>query len=122
MKKRLRKKLRLREFQELGFHVNFELPNNQSLEEIDMLLNDIIAFAEANSLFIAGGINFFYVTAGPRQSVTEAQRQSSTDWLMQRREVTDLQVRPLCDAWYVKDEEWIDALPHELVGRPGLND
>ena len=121
MKKRLRKKLRLREFQEMGFHVNFELTDYQSPEETDAFIDSIIAFAEANSLFIAGGVNFFYVTAGPRHSVTEAQRQLFTDWLTKRQGVIDLQVFSLSDAWYVKDEEWVDVLPHELLGRPGLN-
>jgi len=121
MKKRLRKKLRLREFQEMGFHTTFELADYKSPEATDTLLDSIIAFAEANSLFLAGGLNFFYVTAGPRRSVTEAQRLLFTDWLMQQQAIIDLKVLPLSDAWYVKDEEWADALPHELIGRSGLN-
>ena len=122
MKKRLRKKLRLQEFREMGFHVNFELTNFESIESTDALLADIIAFAEANNLFVAGGVNFFYVTAGPRCSVTGAQRQQFTAWLAQQQAVTDLRVLPLSDAWYMKEEEWVDALPHELVGRPALSE
>jgi uncharacterized protein YggL (DUF469 family) len=118
MKKRLRKKLRLREFQEMGFHVNFELTDNQSSEATDTLLVNIIAFAEANGLFLTGGINFFYVTAGPRHSATAAQRLLFTDWIMQQEAITGLQVLPLSDAWYMKDEEWADTLPHELISRP----
>jgi uncharacterized protein YggL (DUF469 family) len=121
MKKRLRKKLRLQEFQEMGFHVNFELTSYESLGRTDAFIDNIIAFSEANNLFVAGGVNFFYVTAGPRRSVTEEQRQQFADWLSQQQAVTDLQVLPLSDAWYVKDEEWVDVLPHELIGRPGLN-
>jgi uncharacterized protein YggL (DUF469 family) len=121
MKKRLRKKLRLQEFQEMGFHVNYELTDYESPTSTGALIDDITAFTKANRLFVAGGVNFFYVTAGPRRSVTEAQRQLFTDWLAQQQMVTDLQVLPLSDAWYVKDEEWIDVLPHEMVGRPGLN-
>ncbi len=120
MKKRLRKKLRLREFQEMGFHVNFELADYQSSEATDALLDSVIAFAEDNGLFLAGGLGFFYVTARPRHSVTVEQRQLFIEWLMQQQAIIGLQALPLSDAWYVKDEEWVNTLPHELTGRPGL--
>ncbi|RZK34717.1 MAG: DUF469 family protein [Hymenobacter sp.] len=122
MKKRLRKKLRLREFREMGFHVRFELAANYTQEDTDSLLDNLIDFVEANGLFIGGGLNFFYVTAKPRHSVTEPQRQLLSDWLAQQPLVTELQVLPLSDAWYVQDAEREDALPHELVGRPGTSE
>ena len=117
MKKRLRKKLRLREFQEMGFQVDFEFVN-YPLEPSDWEFYDTVAaFAATNNLHINGIENSFYVTAAPRKSVTPAQHQLMADWLARQPNITDLQVGPLSDAWHITAKEWQNALPHEMVGR-----
>ena len=89
----------------MGFQVNFDFAD-YPLQEADwQFFNKAVPLAEANSLYLVGGLNSFYVTAVPRQSATEVQRQLLTDWLAQQPEVTNLVISPLSDAWYVKDEE-----------------
>ncbi|WP_460576767.1 50S ribosome-binding protein YggL [Hymenobacter coalescens] len=100
MKKRLRKKLRLKEFQELGFHASFDLaPAQDDLTFFDQL----IPFVESIGLFIGGGINNFYAVAGHRQSATPEQQQALREWLTQHPQVSNIDIGPLNDAWHSTD-------------------
>jgi uncharacterized protein YggL (DUF469 family) len=101
MKKRLRKKLMLREFQQLGFRFQFDF-----VEPIDEakewgFLEALMAYEDANGISAAGGPNSFYVYFDfNRASVTPQQRQNLIEWLKQRTDIINVEVKPLTDAWY----------------------
>lgn len=100
MKKRLRKKLRLREFQEMGFSVKFDL-NLPNTSEANFAFGDkLIAEIESNNLLMGGSLNGFFVQSDSRRSATDADRQAIESWLRQQPEVTAIGVGPLVDAWY----------------------
>ena len=100
MKKRLRKKLRLREFQEMGFHVNFDL-NIPFTDEAEFdFLDEIVDFIEQRRLEIGGSMSSFYVTYAGRGSATEADREALNAWLQKHPSVSNVKVWPLDDVWY----------------------
>jgi len=105
VKKRLRKKLHVDEFQELGFEVCFHVADNLSHDAFDAVVDAFISQAiEAHGLLCGGGgknpaWNVF-VTREGRGSVTEAHRQATERWLAARPEVNAVQIGPLVDAWY----------------------
>ena len=104
-KKRLRKKLRVGEFQELGFAVTFEMDAALSTEARNQLLEDFIVHAiTPNGLEFGGGgaaseWDGFVAAAAQRASVTEAQRAQVVAWLAQDRRIVRHEVSPLVDAW-----------------------
>jgi len=100
MKKRLRKKLRLREFQELGFLTDFDLNTTFTHEAEHTFWNKLIAFVESQGLEIGGGLNSFYVVRTGRGTATEADREFLMAWLHQQPEVSNVKVWPLDDAWH----------------------
>jgi uncharacterized protein YggL (DUF469 family) len=99
MKKRLRKKLRLREFQEIGFHTDFSL-SAPSTEAEFAFWDKLIAFVEKQRLEIGGGINSFYATRVGRGTATDVDRKELRAWLQQQPEVSVVKVWPLDDAWH----------------------
>lgn len=99
--RRLRKKLCVDEFQELGFELNLELKNDLSEEAIDAFLDAFLAEAmDANELDYVGGDDFGLVCSAKRGSVTEEQRSNVEAWLKARSELIKVEVSPLLDAWY----------------------
>ncbi|KAA0696661.1 DUF469 domain-containing protein [Halopseudomonas laoshanensis] len=99
--RRLRKKLCVDEFQELGFELNLDLKDDLSVEEIDTFLDQFILQAlDANGLDYVGGEDFGLVCLAGRGSVTEEQRAAVESWLKGRSELTKVEVSPLLDAWY----------------------
>ena len=102
---RQRKKLRVAEFQELGFHVTAELAEGLDAEAriaaCDAFLRDGI---EANRLTYGGAIDDrldgFVSPEGNRSSSTEEHRRIVIDWLERRAEFRAVVVGPLIDAWY----------------------
>ena len=97
--RRLRKKLHVDEFRELGFAVRFVLaPSDDPLASLrfwDAFLAEAI---EAQALQYGGGAEGF--VCAERGSVAEAQRAQVRDWLLARGEATQVEVGPLVDAWY----------------------
>jgi len=92
---RLRKKLCVDEFQELGFEEDL------SEEAIDAFLEAFIKEAmEANGLGYVGGDDFGLVCLQKRGSVNEEQRAAVEAWLKNRSELTKYEVSPLLDVWY----------------------
>ena len=105
MRKRLRKKLHVGEFQELGCEVRFQVVDNLSHEAFDTVVDAFISQAiEANGLVCGGGGKnpdwSVFVTCDGRSSVTEAHRRAMETWLADRPEVYTFQMGPLVDAWY----------------------
>ena len=100
MKKRLRKKLRLHEFQEMGFEVQFDFTHEKSEAEINTFWDEKIEFVESQGLFIGGSITNFFATADHRKSTKLEQREALLNWLNARADVKDVVVGPLRDAWH----------------------
>lgn len=104
MKKRLRKKLRLVEFQEFGFEVRFSL--SESLRETDLdrfwdsFILDVI---EARGLMCGGSSGrswSVFVTRSGRQSPSQDDREFVLRWLESHSDVQEPRAGPLVDAWY----------------------
>lgn len=100
MKKRLRKKLRLREFQEMGFSVKYDLDAAMTEDKLSFFWVKLIQMIEANHLMIGGGENDFFVATDSRRTATETDRATIQNWLQQQPEVSNITISPLVDAWY----------------------
>ncbi|WP_404938832.1 YggL family protein [Pseudomonas sp. JDS08PS003] len=99
--RRLRKKLCVDEFQELGFELNLDFKEDLAEEAIDAFLDAFLKEAmEANGLGYVGGDDFGLVCLSKRGSVSEAQRAAVEAWLKGRTELTSVEVSPLLDVWY----------------------
>jgi uncharacterized protein YggL (DUF469 family) len=118
MKKRIRKKKRVGEFQELGFMLAFRFQKDISVTERNALLDRFVEEAiEPNGLVFGGGgldeWEGFVRSDKPRGSATEDHRKAVEKWLVQEPLVLSYNVGPLMDAWHdnfaeVLKEGWID--------------
>jgi len=125
MKKRLRKKLRLGEFQELGFEVSFRFSDNASDKTFDEVMEAFIIQAiESNGLICGGGGKnpelSFFVSLDRRGSVTNEHRQAIQRWLETRPEVKEIRVGPPVDAWHSVSIARILAKSKSYEKIPGL--
>jgi uncharacterized protein YggL (DUF469 family) len=99
--RRLRKKLCVDEFQELGFELNLGFKEGLDETAIDDFLEAFLTEAmDANGLDYVGGDDFGLVCLSNRGSVSEEQRATVEAWLKARPELTEVKVSPLLDAWY----------------------
>jgi len=111
MRKRLRKKLHLKEFQELGFEIWFKMKSILNVEDHNQFWDDFIEEAiEANGLAFGGGFGpeegegqGFVVTSPGRGSATDEHRVIMQEWLMNHPEIEKYRVDQLRDAWYGGD-------------------
>lgn len=98
--RRLRKKLRVGEFKEEGFEVNFKYKANLTNEEqLDVLMKFITEAIESRHLAFGGGENGFITRAG-RGSTTEEDRQAVRSWLLSCGAIEQVRVNENEDAWY----------------------
>ena len=103
--RRLRKKLRVDEFQELGFEVSFELRDGLDEAQIDQFWDEfIVQSIEKNGLAFGGSTNGF-VSAFGRGSTNEMHREIVEAWLKNRLEVESAQTGPLVDVWYGQNDD-----------------
>ncbi len=97
---RLRKKLRVGEYQEFGFQfaVTYakELAESEAEVLIDSFLNELI---EPRNLALAGWVSGGYIAYFGRGSASDADREAVREWFLARPEVTSVEVGPLVDAW-----------------------
>lgn len=100
MRKRLRKKKRIGEFQELGFEVCTTLRTGLSEQERDAFLDRVIAFVEARRLGYGGGDVSAFVSYLGRGSLTEQDREAFSAFLAGDTAVERHELGPLRDAWY----------------------
>lgn len=99
--RRLRKKLCVDEFQELGFELNLEFKEDLDDQAIDAFLDAFLTEAmDANGLDYVGGEDFGLVCLAKRGSVTEEHRAVVEAWLKARSELTKVEVSSLMDAWH----------------------
>ena len=98
--RRLRKKLRIGEFKEEGFEVNFKYKANLTNEEqLDILTKFITEAIESRNLAFGGGENGFITRPG-RGSTTEEDRQAVSSWLLSCSSIEQVHVNENEDAWY----------------------
>jgi len=105
MKKRLRKKLKIAEFQELGFFVTGTF-NPVEEAALDIFFEKLIEFAEANGMQCGGGYNTedFEVFVNTGKSVAGANaelRQKFVDFVAAAKaEIKEFEATELMDAYY----------------------
>ncbi len=103
--RRLRKKLRVGEFQELGFEFEARLKEAiTSEEETDLIDTFISEIVEPRALAFGGGLEGGFVASCRRGSVSEGDRAAVHSWLSARQEVNIVTVGPLIDAWFPLEE------------------
>jgi uncharacterized protein YggL (DUF469 family) len=104
MKKRLRKKLHVREFKEMGFPVRFKVALDVDEGGLSVFMDAFLTEAvEANGLGFGGGGNHEwegFITMMERGSATEEHRTKVASWLEAHPQVEEHEVGPLEDAWY----------------------
>ena len=104
MRRRLRKKLRVGEFREMGFSLRFVLPPDldepAQMEFFDSFIGQAI---EGNGLCYGGGCGATwdgFVAHAGRGTVTEQDRERVRQWLARHTRVSGLVVGTLVDAWH----------------------
>ncbi|MGH8355560.1 MAG: YggL family protein [Pseudomonas sp.] len=99
--RRLRKKLCVDEFQELGFELNLNFKDDLTDEAIDAFLDQFLREAmTGNDLGYVGGDDYGLVCLSKRGSVSEEQRAKVETWLKGRSELIDFSASLLMDVWY----------------------
>lgn len=99
--RRLRKKLCVDEFQELGFELEFSYKEGLEAAAIDTFIDQLLDQAIAdNGLDYIGTEEFGLVCLAKRGSVEQAQRDAVEGWLQGRDELKSFTVSPLIDVWY----------------------
>jgi uncharacterized protein len=102
--RRLRKKLRVAEFQELGFQIEFKFPEGMNPDDqSELFMGFIENVIEGRSLNFGGGEESGFVTRSSRGSATEEDRQAVKTWLEATGVVHSVTVGALQDAWYGAD-------------------
>ncbi|NRA72377.1 MAG: YggL family protein [Gammaproteobacteria bacterium] len=100
---RLRKKLRVDEFQELGFEVTWAFAkgtNDQQIDQmVDKLINDVI---EVNKLGFAGGGDLVWEGLVCTQQLGQCtdEHRSAVQAFLEANGATDIEVTPLFDLWW----------------------
>lgn len=103
--RRLRKKLCVDEFQELGFEITLTYVEGIEAKAVDAFLEAFLTEAmEANGLGYIGGEDYGFVCLAKRGSVSEEQRNQVEAWLKGRSELSEYSVSPLMDVWYPENE------------------
>lgn len=119
--RRLRKKLRIGEFKELGFAIAVDLkpPITRDMEDsvVSAFLTEIV---DPRSMVFGGWISDGFITRLGRGSVTEVDRAMTLSWLEARPEIETARVGPLVDAWYPtsKGQVLMRATKHSFCSKP----
>ncbi len=115
MKKRLRKKLRVGEFKELGFCVRFQLDESLTDGDLENFLDQFLAEAIESQGLDFGGSGHHewqgFVTLNRRGSVTEEHKKLVDEWLGRHPSVKEHETGRLLDAWYDTCEWEVGELP-----------
>ncbi len=106
--RRLRKKLRVDEFQELGFEIEIQASDNA---DIEVLVGKwLIEVMDNNGMMFGGGCDEGegwirgFVTKRGGGTLTEEHRTIVKDWLASRQKVKEFETKPLRDAWHGWDD------------------
>ncbi len=99
--RRLRKKLCVDEFQELGCELSLTYKDGLAEAELESFLDQFIDDAvQGNGLGYVGGDDYGFVCLSKRGSVNEEQRSKLEAWLKGRSELASFTLSPLVDVWY----------------------
>lgn len=99
--RRLRKKLCVDEFQEVGFELLLEFREDLEAEAVEAFTEAFLAQAiGGNGLIFVGCDEFGMVCLAKRGSVNAEQRAAVEAWLQGRGELASFKVGELVDAWY----------------------
>lgn len=99
--RRLRKKLKIAEFQELGFEYKAELAKAMDDEAQSKMIEDlVIGVIEPRGLALGGWVHSGFVSKNGLGSVTEEDKAAVNQWLLSRAELKNIEVSALMDAWY----------------------
>ena len=99
--RRLRKKLCVDEFQELGCELTLNLREGLSEGEIDDFVDAfLVEGIDGNGLGYVGGEDYGFVCLSQRGSVNAEQRSALEAWLKGRKELEGFTLSPLLDVWY----------------------
>lgn len=99
--RRLRKKLCVDEFQELGFELILNYQEDLSGEAFETFFDEFLKQGiEGNGLIFIGCDEFGMVCLGKRGSVSAEQRAAVEAWLQGRSELESFKIGELADAWY----------------------
>lgn len=107
--RRLRKKLKVVEFQELGFMVNLSFDPHQL--ELEQVIDHWLLFVESQGWSFGGGGSLTgstlsgYLVQFEQGSMTAADRQTVSDWLTGQPWNTAFHCGVLTDAWHGPWEE-----------------
>ena len=107
--RRLRKKLRVGEFQELGFTISFRFDSQRY--NLDQALDHWIEFVESQGWGFGGGggegsdILSGYLASFERGTLGEADRDRARQWLGNQPGFACIQCAELSDAWHGPWEE-----------------
>jgi uncharacterized protein len=103
MRKRLRKKRRLAEFQELEIPVTFRLDEKLNEAAVEAFLHQLADAMESRGLAVIGSGDVEWygaVSSLERGSVSEDDQSFVREWLSTDARVKDLLVGALRDAWH----------------------
>ena len=102
LKKRLRKKYHVGEFQEFGCDVEAELREGLTAAAADKVFDEFIEEIERRKLCFGGGSDKRsfrgFLTARPRSSFSEEQRNAIAAWLLEHAKIERSEVGQLVDA------------------------
>lgn len=100
--RRLRKKLCVDEFQELGFELTLNYKEGLESEAVSAFFERFIDEAvEGSGLGFIGAEDYGFVCLGKRGSVSAEQRAQVEAWLQKgHAELVGFTVSPLIDVWY----------------------
>ena len=102
--RRLRKKLRIGEFKELGF--SLELSFDKNKEAFDDALERLVEFIEVNDWATTGGgdstsnVISGFVCKWDKGSLTENDMLTMKSWLGEQDWITEFKLNELSDAWH----------------------
>ena len=97
--RRLRKKLHIAEFQELGFEYEITWQTFPTATQQDEFLDAWIALVEARDLVLGGGPTSGFI-CGRRKSPTPSDNKALQDFLSQWPSVPQVVIGKMVDAWY----------------------
>ena len=97
--RRLRKKLQIAEFQELGFEYEITWHSGPTLEQQDAFLDAWIALVESRGLVLGGGPTSGFL-CGYRRSPCPADIQTLQDFLSAWPGIARVTFGKMVDAWY----------------------
>jgi len=128
LRKRLRKKKHIGEFQELGFQVEWRWSQPLDVDAFEQFWERFLALIEAKGLTFGGGSDAehgsgFICSARPG-SAEEQDRSEVKAWLLEQPHIAQVDVGPLEDAWhssnrqYAQCERWLTR-EHNSTTEPG---